>query len=402
MKRRPKGMGSYTKLSGRRRKPYKATLSGVCIGTYKTSQDCEKALLYNVIKNENLMPDFIKGLDTMENKYINFIIDLQGKGILSNSVLEFPDMSIFIDSFKNHLIAEGYSIQQQDNHAMMYDNIPTFSEIWDLEYNRLIILRSKAWKYSMASSFKHLEPLHNMKINMIKTEALQNCFDEQMKIGCGESKLTNMMNVCKIVFAYALKMDLVTKDYTSFIEYHPTNEKKAKRKIFTNDEIKALIKDNSDNSKIILIYIFTGMRPSELLSIPIKDIHIEEKYMIGGMKTKAGKNRIIPLHEDILPYIEYFLDKNNDYPYLFYPTDARSSYQAYRTAYHSTMTRLNLEHVEPYDTRHTFSTISKLNGVDPSVRKKILGHTCKDITDDVYTHEPLSFLLEEINKIKIK
>ena len=65
------------------------------------------------------------------------------------------------------------------------------------------------------------------------------------------------------------------------------------------------------------------------------------------------------------------------------------------------MSELNLNHVEPYDTRYTFSTIAKTSGADNSIRKKIMGHSCEDLTDDVYTHEPLSYFLKEINKIKI-
>lgn len=65
------------------------------------------------------------------------------------------------------------------------------------------------------------------------------------------------------------------------------------------------------------------------------------------------------------------------------------------------MIRLKLDHTEPYDTRYTFSTLAKVYHVDTAAHKKIMGHVCNDITDDIYTHEPLEYLLHEIEKIKI-
>jgi integrase len=46
----------------------------------------------------------------------------------------------------------------------------------------------------------------------------------------------------------------------------------------------------------VLVMIYTGLRASELCHIEVKNIFIEDRYMIGGMKTKAGTNRKIPIH----------------------------------------------------------------------------------------------------------
>ena len=60
-----------------------------------------------------------------------------------------------------------------------------------------------------------------------------------------------------------------------------------------------------------MIYFFTGLRPSELLLIEKSNVF--EKYMIGGIKTKAGKDRLIPLHHKIRPYIQNFIHTKGKY-----------------------------------------------------------------------------------------
>lgn len=84
---------------------------------------------------------------------------------------------------------------------------------------------------------------------------------------------------------------------------------------FTDKEIALLweILWAINNVDIVLIYIYTGCRPVELLDIKSEDVHLDERYMIGGVKTEAGKNRIIPIHKAIVPLVEYRLEQNRPY-----------------------------------------------------------------------------------------
>ena len=60
---------------------------------------------------------------------------------------------------------------------------------------------------------------------------------------------------------------------------------------------------NERTAQILLLYIYTGLRISELYGIKIEDVHLKERYMIGGSKTDAGKRRIIPIAECIYPIV---------------------------------------------------------------------------------------------------
>lgn len=59
--------------------------------------------------------------------------------------------------------------------------------------------------------------------------------------------------------------------------------------------------------------IYTGLRPKELLEILAENVHLEEKYMTGGMKTEAGKDRIIPLNDKTIPLVKNRYDPSKKY-----------------------------------------------------------------------------------------
>ena len=84
-----------------------------------------------------------------------------------------------------------------------------------------------------------------------------------------------------------------------------------------------------ETAKMIMIYLYTGMRPSELLDIKIRNVYLNEDYMIGGSKTEAGKNRIITIHTTIKKYILYFYDINNEYLIINKYTNKQMTYDSY-------------------------------------------------------------------------
>lgn len=89
------------------------------------------------------------------------------------------------------------------------------------------------------------------------------------------------------------------------------------------------------------------------------------------------------------------------YEYLCFGKGARYTYKKYMKIFHDKMEELGLNHSEPYDTRHTFATIAKTAHVEEGARQLIMGHVRQGTTDKNYTHEPLDYLLSEINKINI-
>ncbi|WP_342997748.1 site-specific integrase [Catenibacterium mitsuokai] len=371
-KRRPNGSGTVVKLSGRRRKPFcaKVTLDErnltngekkrLVIGTFETYQEALNALsLYSLTVN--------------------------------NTISKKEAMEIDPEVYQ----------KVQDK---MSKKVPTFLDIYYILDKDEFSLLSPQTQNSMHGAIKHLKKLHYLKIDQITLRMIQDVFDED---GSNHSTQVHMKTICTKVFRYAVVNQCIERndDYTSYIRIAKYEESDMHRP-YTINEILALKKADIPEAHIMLIFIYTGVRINELLNIKRDNIHINEKcdddgterlisYMITGSKTKAGKNRIVPIHDDIKQYVIDELLKPEkrlvDVTYANFTT---------RTVLIKVNKLLNTHHTM-HDTRKTFATLCQMNNLNVYIRKKVLGHRMNDITFDVYTNESKNRLWTEINKIKI-
>ncbi len=245
-------------------------------------------------------------------------------------------------------------------------------------------------------AYKHSSALHNMKVMDIKTEHLEKVMNNVDVGVAGQKILKTFWNQ---MFDFAVGRDIVQKNYSKMVRTKDKDSGTSSRTPFTKEEIQ-LLWDNVykvEGVDSILILIYTGMRPSELLRIHKDNVHCDESYIIGGIKTEAGKNRIIPLHKRILPLIERRL-QNADY--LVSSNGKPITYERYRkSCFMPAMETLGLEHTA-HECRHTAISLMTMSGVDDRLIKKIVGHSTGDITAR-YTHTYIETLVEAVNKIDL-
>ncbi|MDU4202651.1 MAG: tyrosine-type recombinase/integrase [Negativicoccus succinicivorans] len=158
---------------------------------------------------------------------------------------------------------------------------------------------------------------------------------------------------------------------------------------------------NTDNilHKIVLIQCYTGTRSNELQKMLIKNANLTKQYMISGSKTEAGKNRIIPIADCMLPFIKEFYRKSmfKKSKYLFTPEKGIPSIRGtldFLEIYKKL--RLKNRHLS-HDARHIFITLSSNYHIDDIIVKLIVGHAQSDITKEVYTHKRKEQLLSAVN-----
>lgn len=277
-------------------------------------------------------------------------------------------------------------IKDQGKTEIRYLGI-TFGEIWNIWAERNLHKGSKARVDSYSAAIKKCAPLFEKRMDEIRLFDLQEVIDRYEDTS--KSNLNNIKVVMGIVFEWAIKNDVIQKDYSKFVEI---NARKVENHIpFTHAEVKALInKSNpSDAEKIIIMYLYTGVRPAELLELKKEDVHLPEQYFsIKKSKTKSGI-RMVPIADKILPLFAEFFEKSKTESFL----------GVSRTIYCKHFAELYPKHT-PHDTRTTFISFMTEADVQQVTIQKIVGHSIGNVTGDVYTKLSLAPLLAAVNRLE--
>lgn len=279
-------------------------------------------------------------------------------------------------------------------------------ELW-AEVHKKNVGRSASASY--VSLWKRFTEIENMPIKDVRTVHFQKIVDTSKSLGTAKK----IRSLCSMMSEYAMENDIIQKNYADFIKL-PKFEKKEK-KIFTAEQIKTLWEHSDEpNVQIILFMIYTGFRVGELLAIKKSDVHIVEGYIIGGEKTDAGRDRIVPIPPNI-PELKKFLlirieqaegEYIFNYPVLvfrneiFYTTLAKLGMITGRLDkhYHRWIFD-NKDHLTPHSTRHTFASLSAAAGMQPENLQKIIGHANFSTTANVYIHQDIETLINEMSRL---
>lgn len=287
----------------------------------------------------------------------------------------------------------------------------TFGDVYEKWYSSISANISQSQLWQISAAYKKFSGLSGIKMVDIRKKHLQQVFDENSNISV--SAQTQMKSMLNKIYKYCLEYEIVQKDYAKFVTMTASAKKESIHKNFTDEELQTLW-DNVNlgiplayNRKdirdiypvdIILILIYTGMRPGEVLQIENANINLEERYMIGGFKTDAGTDRIIPIHDDIFPLVEKRYKEGGKW-FIKYKSDDPPKLQQFRVFFFDpVMDKLNMVHL-PHDGRHTFATYANKSEANPIMVKRIMGHRIEDITQNVYTHVSPEEIVEAVNKI---
>lgn len=242
------------------------------------------------------------------------------------------------------------------------------------------------------SAWKYCEMLYKYKVSEIRPRHIKELYEKDMPPTMKRLVRTMMSQM----FDYAVMMELAEKNYPRMIKSESDGESEVRHHMtFSDDEITLLWKSlDIKYVDIILIGCYSGFRPSELLDIKTENINLGEGYIVGGMKTEAGRDRKVPIHPLIRPLIEKRYDKDSEY--LF----SNINYQKYHDGFVVAREMLYLDAAHrPHDTRKTFITKCKKYNVDEYAIKMVVGHKITDLTERVYTERDFSWLYSEISKI---
>ena len=278
-------------------------------------------------------------------------------------------------------------------------NCLTFADVYeswsDEHFKNIVPSATRTWK----SAYQHSLPLHGIAMVDIKVSHLESTI---LNASVGDNTKSRMKSLFNMMYRYAMKHEIVSKNYAELCNSVKIESEKRKIVPFTNEEVSLLWKNiNIPFADMVLIGMYSGWRPQELAILKTSDVDLEESTMTGGLKTDAGRNRIVPIHTAIIDLVKKRYNKDNQF--LFNDEEGQQgtimTYDKYRGRFNKVMTRLNLKH-HPHETRHTFISSAKKNGVDEYVLKLVVGHEISDVTEKIYTHRGLEQLKNEINKVQ--
>ncbi len=178
----------------------------------------------------------------------------------------------------------------------------TFCEVYESWLPTHQVGRSTIDCYKAA--FKHFAQIHNYRMDDIYVDDLQECMDDCEK---GRRTKENMKALCGLIYKYAIPRQYVYKDLV-LSQYLVINDKAvdSKRTGLTMEELAKLEKGigKIPYADYIFCMCYLGFRPGEALDLRAESYNRKEKYFIGGAKTEAGKDRIVPISPKIQKYID--------------------------------------------------------------------------------------------------
>ena len=282
------------------------------------------------------------------------------------------------------------------NRSVYIDRTPTFAEVYERFYQEKYFNSPR--KYSQSSirstqaAFRNCSDLHNRQFGQIRYDDLQDVLN---RCPLKHSSLELIVSLLHQMYAYAIKYEIVDKDYSIYL-YIPKPEDDESGEPFSSNELKILWDHKTDPVvSMILIMCYSGYRISAYSNL---EVNLKEKYFRGGVKTAAGKNRVVPIHSGIYDMVSS----------RWTGTDLLGcAPDVFRRSMGACLASLGISYSSgkkhtPHDCRHTFSALCELYGVNDNDRKRMLGHSFgNDITNGIYGHRTVEDLRKEIEKIKI-
>lgn len=328
-RRLPNGYGSVTKLTGKRRYPYNAKTPVL------DYDETGKPLRFSL------------GCFSTRQEAINAINDWHA----DRGHYVQPDQTTVAEVFKAML-------EKKENIADMT-------------------------RRSYVSSFAVLRSLHDRPIRAVRLAELQTAIDNT---GRSRSGVSMCICVLKLIYGYAIKNDIVEKDYTRFLENKGAVIPRPENKYVDIDalaRIKRLAADGDRVAQVIVFMCYTGFRVSAYQTLEIDE---EKRLLRGGVKTKESKGRIVPIKEEIMPYLYLFPAKYDSCKSraALAAFCATNGFPAYTFHYF----------------RHTFKYLCDLAGVDGVTSRSLMGHSLgADIHDAVYSHRDIAQLQAAISSL---
>jgi len=254
-------------------------------------------------------------------------------------------------------------------------------------YERDIILLGKA-----------LQKKEISELLEVKRPELIAYLDQLKQLGRAAATIARKLAAIKAFYRFLSDEGYIENNPAEVIE--AANKGLHLPKALTVEEVEGLLEEPNlgtlegyrDKTMLEVLYA-TGMRVSELISVPLANVNLQMQYII--VMGKGSKERMVPLGKAAVKYLSCYIEKIR--PQLVKnPKDVKTLFV---NMHGVPMTRQRFfeligdygkaaginKKITPHMLRHSFATHLLNNGTDLRVVQELLGHA--DIsTTQIYTH----------------
>ena len=269
----------------------------------------------------------------------------------------------------------------------------TVQQVYDMWSARKYAKAGGASIASYKASWSRLQQIAPLKMREVTLTHLQGIIDNDEAGGLSKSSTNNDKTLMRALFKFAMERDIITKDYSAFVEM-PSIGAKIEKGAFDDlqmQKLEQLAADGFPWADTVLMLCYTGFRITEFLTLTRFSYDAEGDYLTGGIKTAAGKNRTVPVHPKIKPYLLAWIDKSGD-AIICSEKGKPVADQKYRDKlFKPVMNAIGCPQATPHWCRHTFASRLHAAGAEELAKKRLLGHSDRDVTEH-YTHTDIEQL----------
>ncbi len=208
------------------------------------------------------------------------------------------------------------------------------------------------------------------------------------------SSMTKIKAVFTQMYRYAMSNNIVDKNYATLVKI-PKGAEAGTIRAFTSEEFKILEQSwqKTPGGDAVYALCYLGFRVTEFCQLTAESYDSAHSTLTGGIKTEAGKNRIVPVHSKIRPIVERWAAEGHDALYTDSTGKPYNKDRFTNKVWKPAIAALGLpSDLTPHSARHTCATRLAAAGARPEDIQEILGHADYSVTANTYINQDVSTL----------
>ena len=216
------------------------------------------------------------------------------------------------------------------------------------------------------------------------------------------SSLTKIKALLTQLYDYALANNIIDRNYASLVKI-PKGIKAGTKRAFTDAEFQILEKNWKavPGADAVYALCYLGFRVSEFCQLTPNSYDKAAQTLKGGLKTDAGRDRLVPIHPNISVLIERWANAGHEALYADEKGKPYNKDRFTRNVWKPAMKALGLpDDLTPHSARHTCGTRLSAAGARPEDIQAILGHADYSVTANTYINQDVAALRESMSRMK--